>query len=299
MHFGTGWRLAALAIFVVAGTAGAEQDAVPQAATAKGPELTALVHRALVENKRGLERLRDYLFVSDVTLDSYGKENQGEKTATSRKEIFYIDGEQAERTLLADGHALAEDERKKQEKKLDEQIRDAQSANPKHREERRARAAKELAEQEAVLEDVAEGFDWTLAGAQACNGRRCLLLKAEPREHFKGKSRLRALLPFLHGTLLVDEERGQWVQIDATPVRKLGAGIVYLSADSSMHLAQSEVAEGLWVTTREDIRLNTRLLWEHKNLRVRRENHDFRRFAATTTILPASEEVRPAPEAIH
>jgi hypothetical protein len=59
------------------------------------------------------------------------------------------------------------------------------------------------------------------------------------------------------------------------------------------------VAAGLWVTTREDIRINTRLLWEHKNLRLRRENHDFRRFAATATILPAAEAAPPAPEAIH
>jgi uncharacterized protein (DUF1800 family) len=299
MSVRTGFLLVPLALLAAACPLGAQQDSVPQTATAKNADLTALVHRALVENKRDLKTLRDYLFVSDTTLDAYDKNNEVTKTGTSRKEIFYIDGQQAERTLEENGHTPAEDARKKQEKKLDEQIRDARSANPQHREERQAKAAKQLANRYAVLEDVAEGYDWTLAGEHPCNGRRCLLLRAEPREHFKGKSPLRALLPFLHGTLLVDAERGQWVQIDATPLHKLGAGIAYLSADSTVHLHQDEVAAGLWVTTREDIRINTRLLWEHKNLRMRRENYDFRRFAATAAILPATEQAQPVPEAIH
>lgn len=248
-------------------------------------DATALVRRALIENRRSIERLRNYIYISDATLDSCGKNNTVTKTETSRREIFLIDGEPVFRTLLVNGQPLAEKEHRKEEKGLDEKIADAQSPAPRHRQEREEKAAGNLAREMAFREDIVEAYTFTLAGEETVDGRRLTRIAAEPKPGFKGKSQLRALLPYLHGTLLIDPVSGQWVRIEASMIRKLGGGPVYLGEESKILLQQSEIAPALWALTRLDVRLNTRLLWEHKNFHLIRIDRDFRRFGSSVSIV--------------
>jgi hypothetical protein len=265
---------------------------LPQSAPpAAAPDPAALVHRALVENKHGLDALRNYIFLSDVTEDDYGKDNSVSKTTLRSEEIFFVDGEPAIRTLLLNGKPLPAGDKATQEKQLDAQIADAQSANPRHLEDRQKKAAKALAEEFSIREDAAGAFLFTVTGEQSCSGHRCVRIAAEPKPGFKGKSKIRAILPFVHGTLLIDADSGQWVDIDVTPTRKLGAAIIYLNPNTSIHLHQEPIPGGLWVLTRADVRLDSRLLWERKNIRYQRSNHDFRRFGSSVRIVgePAAE----------
>ena len=259
------------------------------------PDPAALVHRALVENKHGLDALRNYIFLSDVTEDDYGKDNSVTKTALRREEIFFVDGEPAIRTLLVNGNPLPAGDKAKQEKQLDAQISDAQSANPRHLEDRQKKAVKALAEEFAIREDVADAFLFTVTGEESCGGHRCVRISAEPKPGFKGKSKIHAILPFVHGTLLIDADSGQWVDIDVTPTRKLGAAIIYLNPDTTIRLHQEPITGGLWVLARADIRLDSRLLWARKNIRYQRSNHDFRRFGSSIRIV--EEPATPPPPA--
>ena len=258
------------------------QATAPPADTA---DVAALVHRALVENKRSLDVLRNYIFQSSVLEENFGKDNQVTKTTHTREEIFFVDGEPVERVLDRDGQPLAERERDKQERGIEEQVADSRSATPRHREERQNKAAKALAEEIAMREDIAAGFVYTVEGHQNCEAHRCVVLAAEPRPGFKGGSKLKTVLPYLHGRLVIDEQAGQWTAIDVTPTRKLGAAIVYLNPDTAIHLEQIEIPGGLWVLGKAQIRLDSRLLWERRNLLLERTNTDFRRFGADVRIV--------------
>lgn len=259
-------------------------------------EATALVRRALVENRLSLEALRNYIYTADVTEEEY-KDNRVVKTTVTREEHFTIDGEPVGRTLLVNGQPPSDKDRRKEEKELDEKMADAREASPKHKEEREKKAAKALAEEMDLREDVANTYNFTILGEETREGHRLVKIAAEPKEFFKGKSRFKALLLMLHGTLLIDATRGQWVDIDATMVRKRGVGpLLYLGAESAIHLHQAEVADGLWCLTAGSIRLNARLLLLHKNMSAQVSFHDFRRFGAEVRVLDVAETpAAPAP----
>jgi len=260
-----------------------------------------LVHRALVENRRNLNALRNFIFLSDEIEDRFDKENRVSQTTTRRKEIFFVDGQQVERTLLLNGQTPSDTQRAQQERTIDALLRDAHSSSPRHREERQKKAAKALASEMEMRADIAAGFTFTTLAQQPCGAHTCVRIAAEPKAGLKGTSRIHALLPFLHGALTIDADSGQWTTIDVTPVRKLGAGILYLNEDTAIHLEQQPLSNGPWVLTYADIRLDTRLLWERKNLRLRRTNSSFRRFGAEVRILDADApaaapaEENPAP----
>jgi len=262
-----------------------------QCATAQETQdAAAIVRRALVENMRDLKTMRNYIYLSDSTVDTLDNDNQVKKSTSQRKELFYLDGSPFERILLQDGKPLSEKEQAKQEARLDSQIKDAQSASPKYKEEREKKAAKAIEEEIALRKDVADGFVFTIAAEELRNGDKCIKLNAEPKQGFKGKSLIRALLPFLHGSIWIDVDKDQWVDIDAMPTRKLGKGIVYINDQSAIHLHQEPVREGVWVMTKEDIHVDARLLWDKKNVHIVRTCGNFRKFTSEVRILPAGSE---------
>lgn len=278
-----------LASLVCCGRANAQQGATD--------DVTALIRRCLVENRRNLNALRNYIYIQDETVSSFDKRDKIVKTSSRQREIFFLDGSQFERVISEDGKPLEEARRIEMERNLDHQIQEAAAAQ--HKEERERKAAKELANAIAIREDIADGFVFTKKGEAQCGSDACITVSAEPKAGFKGKSPLRALLPFLHGSILIDTQAGQWIDIDALPVRKVGDGIAYLNEDSAIHLHQSRISDDLWVITGEDIRIDARALWERKNMRVVRNCTNFRRFSSTVRIfsvdIPEQGSPKPVP----
>jgi hypothetical protein len=252
-------------------------------------DASAIVRRALIENKRDLNVLRDYIYMSDGAVNTFDNSNNIVKTSSRKVENFYLDGSPYKRIVQQDGKPLSEDQRTKQERYLDNQIKDTVSASPKHKEDRERKAYKALEEDNVIREDIANGFIFTIIAEEARGGDRCIKLSAEPKEGFKGKSSLRALLPFLHGSIWIDVDKGQWMDIDATPITKVGAGITYLSDQSAIHLHQELIRDNVWVITKEDFRLDARLFWDRKNVQVIKTYSDFKRFSSSVRVLAAED----------
>ena len=258
-----------------------------------------IVRRALIENRRDLSALRDYIFVEKRATNYFDNQNRVKNSASREEEVFFIDGFPYERLIKVDGQPLSEAVRSKQEERIDREIRESQPGSAKQK-ELQGKAAKELQEDIAIREDVVDGFIFTKIGEEQRNGDACVELSVEPRDDFKGKSPLRSILPLLHGAIWIDVQNGQWVQIDAAPIQKLGRGPVYVNETSAMHLRQGRIDADLWGITSSDIRLDARLLWDRKNLQVVKTFTNFRKFSTTAHILsptdaPAGSTQNPPP----
>ena len=243
----------------------------------------AIVRRALIENRRDLSALRDYIFVENRVTNYFDNQNRIRNSDRRQEEVFFIDGFPYQRVIQIDGQPLSEAARSKQEERIDREIRESQPGSAKQKELQR-KAAKELQDDIAIREDVVDGFIFTKIGEEQRDGDTCVELSMEPRDDFKGKSPLRSILPLLHGTIWIDVPNGQWVQIDASPIQKLGRGVAYVNETSAMHLRQGRIDADLWGITSSDIRLDARLLWDRKNLQVVKTFTNFRKFTTTVHI---------------
>jgi hypothetical protein len=274
---------AALVLCALAAGAPARQQDRDQDA-----DTQAIVRRALIENRRDLSALRDYIFVENRVTNYFDNHNRVKNSDTRQEEIFFIDGFPYERVIQVDGQPLSEAMRSKQEERINRETREAQPGTEKQKDLQR-KAAKELQEDIAIREDVVDGFVFTKIGEEQRDGDTCVELSMEPRNDFKGKSPLRTVLPLLHGTIWIDVKNGQWVQIDASPIQKLGRGPVYINETSAMHLRQGRIDADLWGITSSDIRLDARLLWDRKNQQVIRTLTNFRKFTTTVHIRTSAD----------
>jgi hypothetical protein len=259
----------------------------------------AIVRRALIENRRDLSALRDYIFVENRVTHYFDNQNRVKSSDSRQEEIFFIDGFPYERVIQIDGQALSEAAHSKQEEHIDHEMRESQPGTAKEKELQR-KAARELQDDISIREDVVDGFVFTKIGEEQRDGDTCVELSMEPRDDFKGKSPLRSILPLLHGTIWIDVQNGQWVQIDAAPIQKLGRGPAYVNETSAMHLHQGRIDADLWGITSSDIRLDARLLWDRKNLQVVKTFNSFRKFTTTVHIrtpgdAPADSTQNPPP----
>lgn len=248
-------------------------------------DIPAIVRRALIENRNNLNALRSYIFVENAVLDSFDSKGRTAKSTTRREEIFFLDGLPYERLLETDGQPLSEAERAKQEQRIDRQMRETQSESAEKKAERQRKAAKALADEIAIRDDIVDGFVFTQVAEEQRDGDDCIKLEAEPRDDFKGKSSLRSVLPLLHGTIWIDVPNGQWVEIEAAPIEKVGRGVAYVKEDSVIHLRQSRIDATLWAVTSADIRLDARLLWDRKNVDSIKSYSNFRKFSTSVRIL--------------
>jgi hypothetical protein len=273
----------ALVLCALAADAPAQQQNQDQDA-----DTQAIVHRALIENRQDLSALRDYIFVENRVTNYFDNHNRVKNSETRQEEIFFIDGFPYERVIQVDGQPLSEAMRSKQEQRIDRETREAQPGTEKER-ELRGKAAKELQEGIAIREDIVDGFIFAKIGEEQRDGDTCVELSMEPRDDFKGKSPLRTALPRLHGTIWIDVKNGEWVQIDASPIQKLGRGPVYINESSAMHLRQGRLDADLWGITSSDIRLDGRFLWDRKNQQVITTLANFRKFTTTVHILSPAD----------
>jgi hypothetical protein len=264
----------------VMGASAQQQD--EDAATA------AIVRRALIENRRDLSALRDYIFVENQVVNNFDNRNRVKNSSNRQEEVFFIDGFPYERVIQVDGQPLSEAMRSKQEERIGREIRDSQAGSEKQKELQR-KAARELQEDIAIREDVVAGFVFTKIGEEQRDGDTCVELSAEPRDDFKGKSPVRSILPFLHGSIWIDVQNGQWVQIDAGPIQKLGRGPAYVNETTAMHLRQGRIDGDLWGITSSDIRLDARLLWDRKNVQVVKTLSNFRKFTTSVHIVSPAD----------
>jgi hypothetical protein len=259
------------------------------------PSTQAIVRRALIENRRDLSALRDYIFVENRVTNYFDNQNRTKNSDSRQEEVFFIDGFPYQRILQVDGQPLSEPARSKQEERIDREMRESQPGSAKQKELQR-KAAKALEDDIAIREDVVDGFVFTKIGEEPRDGDACVELSMEPRDDFRGKSPLRSILPLLHGTIWIDVPNGQWVQIDAAPIQKLGRGVAYVNETSAMHLRQGRIDADLWGITRSDIRLDARLLWDRKNLQVVKTFTNFRKFTTAVHIRTPADAPADSPQ---
>jgi len=250
-----------------------------------------VLSEALLHDNSDSVSLKDYLYVEETTHKTFDKDGHSKNTSSMTRELFWVDGTQLQRVLTINGVPPSADFLAKQEKTLDRQIYQLSSGQL---DQRRA-SEKQIHEQQLLAQDVVSGFIFTLAGEEPCSGHTCAILKAEPILGFKGKSSFASLLPFLHGSILVDEQEKQWVRIDATPLKTVGGSMAYIGGESFIHMKRAPVERGIWALTDAQMRINARLLWDHKNEEVDHVYSHFRKFTVAVSVLPSKLDSQGAP----
>jgi hypothetical protein len=261
------------------------------------PDVAALM-RAVEANQRASEAIqKDYLYRSTVTAEQTDGHGGVKKTETEEYDVFWVGGVPVRRLTKKNGKELSTEEQKKESEQIDKEVAKAK--------EKRAKADEKGTETDPRGNDLVtvsrllELGSFTNARREQLNGRDTIAVDFTGDPKAKTKNRFEDVIRDMVGTAWMDEKDKVLVKGQGHFVNnfKVGAGLVVnIQKGTNFLMEQRKVNDEVWLpATMEGQGSFRALLFVGFNGNFRIVNSDYRKFKATSTILPGMSTVEPDP----
>lgn len=298
--------LAALAQQSTSGAASGNEDA-PVPANIPAPDLTPDANGALSQSQmqqllrvvaeKDLEndkKLRDYTYIEhevDHKLDGRG---QIKTTESKTYEILELYGEPIERLIEKDDKPLSDKEKDKEEEKIQKIIDRRKNESESDRRKREQKEEKEREDGRKFVREVADAYNFKLVGTELVGGREAWVIDGEPRPGYEPHMKEAKFLPKFHGRVWIDKSDLQLAKMDVECLDTISLGLFLarFHKGSRLKLEQTRVNDEVWLPHEVAVKVDVRLaLLKNFDVDVEQSFHDYKKFRATTKILPV--------EAVH
>jgi hypothetical protein len=262
------------------------------------PEIPELMRAVEVNQRRSEAVEKDYLYRSVQTQEETDGHGGVKKTETREYDIFWVNGVPVHRMTRKNGKELSAEEQKKESEQIDKEVAKAK--------ERRSKADEKGAETDPQGHDLVtvsrllELGSFTNARRVQLNGRDTIAVDFAGDPKAKTKTRFEDVIRDLAGTAWVDEQDRMLVKAQGHFLNnfKVGGGmVVNIQKGTNFSMEQRKVNNEVWLPAMVEGQGSARaLLFFSFNGRFRAVESDYRKFKATSTILPGMSTVEPEPE---
>jgi hypothetical protein len=257
-------------------------------AAAQTPDARTIVERSVSAGEENWKIARNYTFLERTEerhLDSAGQVKSKE---VKTYDITLLEGSPYERLVERDDHPLSADEEKKEQEKLKKSIAERMKETPAERERRIAEYERQRKREQRTMHEVAEAFDFKIAGQDRVEGREVWIIDAMPRRDYHPRSRDAKILPHVRGRLWIEQKTYDWVKLDAEVIDPITWGLFLVKLDKGAHIEidETRVNDEVWLPRWISITASARL-GIFKHLRVQQETtyKNFRKFQTDSRVV--------------
>lgn len=229
-------------------------------------DVNELVRRSVAATERNFRQSDNYAFVErDVTekLDSGG----AVKSRTARRyAVSMIDGAPYRRLMAVNGKPLTREAGRREMVKMEAERNRRLAESKADRAKRIATYEREHNQELSMLREMADAFQYTLAGEEVVNGRPAYVLEAAPKPGYAPKTRDTKVLTSMRGKLWIDKADRQWVKVEAEVIRPVSFYMIAsVGPGTKFLLEQSPVGGGVWQPAHFAARVDSSVLWVSRN----------------------------------
>ncbi|HTD95436.1 MAG TPA: hypothetical protein VK627_00845 [Edaphobacter sp.] len=257
------------------------------------PDIPTLMHEVEAHQKASEAIQKDYLFRSVETQQELDGHGGVKKTAVKEYDVFWMNGVPVHRLMKKDGRELSADEQKKESERIDKEAAKAKARRAKAEEQ--GKETDPRGHEEITVSRFLELGSFTNARRVQSNGRDTIAVDFTGDPKAKTRSRVEDVIRDLAGTVWVDEEDRVLSKVEGRFLNsfKIGVGLVAnIQKGTSFGMEQRKVNGEVWLPAMEEGRGAARfLLLFSFNGSVRAVQSDYRKFKATSTILPGMSTV--------
>jgi hypothetical protein len=178
-------------------------------------DLQEIVSRGSATLKADWAADADYAYVEKDEVE------KGGKTTSKTSQVVYIDGSDYYLPLEIDGQPLPPDREKEELEKLKNEARRRNAETPEARRQRIEKYKKQRDENEALVLDFPNAFDFELLREETIDGRPAYVLSGTPKKRTGNLSLAAKVLSGMRGTVWVDKENFHAIRVECdviTPV---------------------------------------------------------------------------------
>ena len=222
-----------------------------------GVDIQDIIRKSVAVTEADWKQAPRYAFTErDVT----SKKDRSKKTKTY--EVLMIDGSEYNKLVAVNDQPLSKAEQEAEEQKLQAEIANRQHEMPRERKRRIAKYQRARSQDQAMMREMADAFDFKLVGEVKVNGRDTYQFEATPKPGYVPKTRETKVLTAMKGTLWVDKATHQWAKVNAQVMHPVGfyGFIARVGPGTRFELEQAPVAGNLWLPTHFAMRVNASAL---------------------------------------
>lgn len=257
------------------------------------PDIPVLMHEVEAHQRASESIQKDYLYHEVAT----GEENDGhggvKKIETKEFDVFWLNGVEVHKLVKKDGKDLSAEEQKKESERIDKEV--AKARERRNKAEAKGEETDSHGHEEVTVSRFLELGRFTNPRRVKMNGRDTIAVDYEGDPKAKTRNRFEDAIRDLTGTIWVDEEDRSISRIEGRFLRpfKIGGGLVVnIKQDTSFAVEQRKVNDEVWLPARVDGKGGARaMLFFSVNGSIRVVDSDYRKFKATSTILPGMSTV--------
>lgn len=279
---------------VAPNTEGQPDSAVPPPATLSNDQIKSLIRDVAEKDIANDKRQRDYTYVERVEEHKLNGKGDVASSETRTYEVMQIYDEQSRRMISKDDKPLSPKDAAKEEEKLQKIIDKRKNESDAQREKRLKQEGKDREETRQFVTEVADAYNFTLAGLETLDGRETYIIDAEPRPGFEAKRKEAKILPKFRFRVWIDRAENQWVKLDAQCIDTVTFGLFLarIHKGSRIVIDTTRVNDEVWLPRHLAVHVDVRLaLLKNYNVEQDVTYKDYRKFHTQTKIV-GMEEVK-------
>jgi hypothetical protein len=290
-----------LALFASPALGQDEAAPVPARNLTATPELSQdqirnLVREAAEKDVQNDKKQRDYTYIQreqQYQLDGKGRvKSRDSKTY----EIMVLYQEPVRKLIAKDDKPLSQGDARKEDDKIQKIIEKRKNESEGERGKRLEKQNKEQEEGRQFVKEIADAYNFRYAGEATQDGRKSLVIDAEPRPGYEPHMKDAKFLPKFSFRVWLDEAEKQWVKLDIRCIDTVSVGLflLRLHKGSNIQIEQVRVNDEVWLPRHVALKLDARLaLLKGINLEEDVTFRDYKKFRTDTRILTAGEAPDP------
>ena len=251
------------------------------------PEVVALMKAVEAKQRAVEQQQQDFIYRSSVAETRTDAAGHPKRTETREYDIFWLGGVPVQKLIVKNGKPLSPDELKKEDTRIDKDVQKV-----RERRDRRDAAGKQTdprGDEELSVSRMLASGSFANARRVICHGRDTIAVDYAGDPHAKTQNRAESAFRNLAGTVWVDEEDREVVALKgrfAHSFKIAGGLLADIKEGTSFSLQQNKMNGQVWLPVAAEANGSARLLLFSVHGGVQVRNSDFRRFRATSKILP-------------
>jgi hypothetical protein len=286
----------AIALFLACAFAlGWENQAPTTTATAPSlseDQIRELIRQTAEKDMENDKRQRDYTYIQREEEHKLDGKGQVKSTETKTSEIMELYGEPVERLVAKNDKPLSDKDAKKEEEKIQKVIEKRKNESEEDRKKREAKEEKEREENRQFVREVADAYNFRMAGIESLAGRDTYVIDGEPKPGYQAHLKEAKILPKFRFRAWIDKDESQWEKLDIQCIETVSFGLFLarIHKGSRIVIEQTRINDEVWLPQHINVKVDARLaLLKDFNLEDDITYRDYKKFRTDTKIVPIGE----------
>ena len=235
---------------------------------------------------------RNYTYIERQVENGVDGKGNIKSTEVKTYEVLEIYDEQVERLIEKNDKPLSQKDAAKEEEKIQKIIDKRKNESEGERRKRDEREERERENDRKFVTEVADAYNFKLAGTEWVGGRETWMIDGEPRPEFVPHMKDAKYLSKFHGRVWIDKADLQLAKMDVECLDTISFGLFLarFHKGSRFMLEQTRVNDEVWLPAHVAAKVDVRLgLVKNFDVNLEQTFRDYKKFRSSSRVIAVGE----------